>query len=140
MCDRQDILKAIICVPLFYGFCFAFNYWETIGLGIVFFLSVTFILAWCLAGMDVKTIALICSVLGAFTVFSPNIPMLDNYYKKWFFSRLTDGVDHFDLPPKKWTQRRVGFRMKPARKLEGVQWEVKTERRNDLIGISRFPR
>ena len=30
--------------------------------------------------------------------------------------------------------------MKPARKLEGVQWEVKTEKRSDLIGISTFLR
>ena len=42
-----------------------------------------------------------------------------------------------DLPPKKWTQRRVGFSINASSKHGGVQWMGRTEKRSDLTGILR---
>jgi hypothetical protein len=46
----------------------------------------------------------------------------------------------FDLPPKKWTQRRDGFRIKTSSKPGGVQWKEKTSKRSDLTGILKCQR
>ena|SRR3989338_2403108 len=45
-----------------------------------------------------------------------------------------------DLPPKKWTQRRVGFSMTTGSKFGGVQWMKQTEKSDDLTGILRSQR
>ena len=47
--------------------------------------------------------------------------------------------DHLinDLPPKKWTQLRVGSSMNASSKHGGVQWQGKKVKRSDLTGISR---
>jgi tetratricopeptide (TPR) repeat protein len=44
-----------------------------------------------------------------------------------------------DLPPEKWTQRRVGVTMNTGSKMGGVQWQSKKEKRGSLTGNSRFP-
>jgi len=41
----------------------------------------------------------------------------------------------YDLPPKKWTQRRVGDSMKASSSDGGVQWKAKASRKSVLTGI-----
>jgi hypothetical protein len=46
----------------------------------------------------------------------------------------------FDLPLKKWTQRRVGISMNTSSRSGGVQWQEKKANGSDLTGNSRFQR
>jgi len=56
------------------------------------------------------------------------------------YAKAIEWFSEGDLPPKKWTQRRVGFRIETSSKEGGVQWKGKREKRDDLIGILRYPR
>ncbi len=49
-------------------------------------------------------------------------------------------VAKYDLPPKKWTQRRVGDSINTSSKTGGVQWQGKTAKRSALTGSSRSQR
>jgi hypothetical protein len=44
-----------------------------------------------------------------------------------------------DLPPKKWTQLRVGFGMIASSKLGGVQWQENKAKKDSLTGSLRYP-
>ena len=50
----------------------------------------------------------------------------------------SDKGEGIDLPPKKWTQRRVGDSMIASSKSGGVQWKGKKEKRSDLTKISKY--